>query len=159
MGTFNRIAATVLAAATLGGCVARDVILEKPPPSYVADAAARVGGIDWSRAPAVEVTLSEYAFAPADIAFEAGKPYRLRIENVGTTSHTFVSEGFFQAIAAARLINGAVAVSMPYVKTIAIAPKATRELDFIAVRPGVYRLECTVPGHALFGMVGTITVR
>ncbi len=163
MRPFNRIAAPIaaamLAAAALAGCAARDAIFETPPAGYVADAAARTAGVDWSRAETVAVTLSEYAFAPAEIAFEAGKPYRLRIENAGATTHTFVSEGFFQAIAAARLTNGDAAVSTPYVKTIAVAPGTVRELDFVAVRSGVFRLECTVPGHALFGMTGAIAVR
>lgn len=159
MSEIKRIAAVVVAAVFFGGCAARDVILEKPPPGYVTDTAALVGEADWSRAQAIELRLSEYAFEPADISFDAGKPYRLRIENVGATTHTFVSKGFFQAIAAAELTGGAAPVSTPYVETIAIAPKTTRELRFVAVRPGTWRLECTVPGHALFGMVGKITVR
>ena len=155
----NKIGLMVVAAAVLGACAARDVVLEEPPPGYVEDAAARVAAVDWSRAESVEVRLTEYAFDPRNLTFRSGKPYRLRIENVGTGSHTFVSEGFFQSIAAKQLVGGESAVSTPFLKTVAVSPKTVRELTFVAVQPGTYRLECTVPLHALFGMVGEITIQ
>ncbi len=87
----NKIGLMGIAAAVLGACAARDVVLEEPQPGYVEDAAARVAAVDWSRAESVEVRLTEYAFGPRNLTFRSGKPYRLRIENVGTGSHTFVS--------------------------------------------------------------------
>ena len=155
----NKIGLMVVAAAVLGACAARDVVLEEPPPGYVEDAAARVAAVDWSRAESVEVRLTEYAFDPGNLTFRSGKPYRLRIENVGTRSHTFVSQGFFQSIAAQQLVGGESAISSPFLKTVAVSPKTVRELTFVAVRPGTYRLECTVPLHASFGMVGEIVIQ
>ena len=155
----NKIGLMVVAAAVLGACAARDVVLEEPQPGDVEDAAARVAAVDWSRAESVEVRLTEYAFDPRNLTFRAGKPYRLRIENVGTRSHTFVTQGFFQSIAAKQLVGGESAVSTPFLKTVAVSPKTVRELTFVAVQPGSYRLECTVPLHALFGMVGEITIQ
>ncbi len=155
----NRIGLMVVAAGVLGACAARDVVLEEPPAGYVEDAAARVAAVDWSRAESVEVRLAEYAFGPRNLTFRAGQPYRLRIENVGTGSHTFVSEGFFRSIAAKQLVGGESAISSPFLKTVAVSPKTVRELTFVAVQPGTYRLECTVPLHALFGMVGEIVIQ
>ncbi len=155
----NKIGLMVVAAAVLGGCAARDVVLEGPQPGYVEDAAARVAAVDWSRAESVEVRLTEYAFDPRNLTFRSGKPYRLQIENVGTGSHTFVSEGFFQSIAAKQLVGGDSAISSPILKTVAVSPKMVRELTFVAVQAGTYRLECTVPLHALFGMVGEIVIQ
>ena len=155
----RRLIPIALAALALAGCAARDVVRATPPPGYVADAAERVAGIDWTAAEVRTVRLSEYAFEPDALAFEAGKPYRLRLENTGAADHTFVSKGFFQAIAAAELRGGGESVANPYVEAIAVAPGEVRELLFVAVRPGRWELECTQPGHALFGREGTITVR
>ncbi len=155
----NPIALAVIAVALLGGCAVRDVVFEEPPSGYVADAAARVAAIDWAGAENVQVGLSEYAFQPAENTFRVGVPYRLEITNVGNAAHSFVSEGFFKAVAVEKLSGGGVEELVPFVKTIAVPPHAVKELTFIAVKPGAYRLECTVPGHSLFGMTGEITVR
>ena len=154
----NPIALAVIAVALLGGCAVRDVVFEEPPSGYVADAAARVAAIDWSGVENVQVGLSEYAFQPAENTFRVGVPYRLEITNVGNAAHSFVSEGFFKAIAAERLTGGGAEVSTPFIQTIAVPAGAVRALTFVAVTPGSYRLECTVPGHAPFGMVGEITI-
>ncbi len=155
----SSIAFALIALTILGGCAVRDVVLEEPSTGYVADAAARVAAADWSAAEDVRVELSEYAFQPAAYEFRAGFPYRLEIANTGDTPHTFVSEGFFKAMAAERLTGGEAELFTPFIKTIAVLPGAVRTLSFVAMTPGTYRLECTVPGHALFGMVGEITIR
>ena len=43
-------------------------------------------------------------------------------------------------------------------KTAAIGRGESASLT-VALRPGVYRVVCTVPGHELLGMRGTLTVR
>ena len=44
-------------------------------------------------------------------------------------------------------------------KTVLIAPGATKTLLVTFARTGRYPFICTVPGHALAGMKGTLTVR
>lgn len=154
-----RLSLALLVAAFLAGCAVRDVVSGQPLPGYVEDAAARVAAVDWSRAETVRIRLDEFAFQPSALSFRAGTPYRLLIENVGAVTHSFVAEGFFKAIAVEKLSGGGIEELVPFVKTIAVPPHELKELSFIAVKPGAYRLECTVPGHSLFGMTGEITVR
>ena len=143
----------------LGGCAAGDVLLDRPPPGYVADVAARTAAVDWTTAEAVTVELSEFEFKPGSLAFREGVPYRLVLRNTGDSRHRFVSEGFFQAIWAHKLVSAEGENANPYVKTIEVPPGATKELQFVAVRTGAYPLECTVFLHAAFGMDGRIVVR
>jgi len=159
MGLWGRLFTVVVVAGTLAGCAARDIVRDRPPPGYLADVSQRLAGIDWSRAEPRNIRLSEFAFDPDSLTFEVGRPYRLTIENVGSSDHTFVSKGFFRAIAAAELKGVGSTVATPYIEAIAVAPGEERELLFVPVRPGTYALKCTQPGHALFGMEGTITVR
>lgn len=147
------------ALALLAGCAGGDVFQEKPPPGYVTDVAQRTAGVDWADAEAVVVTLSEFRFAPAQVVFRQGVPYRLSLRNTGQRSHTFVSEGFFKAIAAGRLVSSGTVTTQPYVVSIEVPTGAVKELYFVAVRKGTYDLQCTVFLHETFGMEGTITIR
>ena len=49
------------------------------------------------------VDMDEYDFVPSSLSLEAGKPYRLHLENTGGKSHTFSSDPFFKTIAVRRL--------------------------------------------------------
>lgn len=152
----------MLAAASLAilvGCAGGDVVLERPGPGYVRDIAAKTANVDWSKAETVTVTLSEFRFAPARLSFQSGVPYRLRLRNAGTRDHTFVSPGFFQAIAAAKLVSADGEAARPYLQSIAVPPGAEKELFFVPVKTAVYGVKCTVFLHESFGMEGKITVR
>jgi len=145
--------ALLLGMLLIAGCAAKD-ILATDSAGYVPDAARRVAGIDWSRAEMVDVALSEYEFTPATLRFAAGRPYRLRLENRGTEAHDFASKPFFEAIAAARLVEPGRTVPLPRLVSIGVAAGATKEVDFVAVKPGSYPFQCNEPLHALLGMTG-----
>ena len=150
----------IIAAMTLGlaGCAGGEDVFGEPGAGYVEDMAAPVAAADWSQAETITVALAEYEFAPAALSFRRGVPYRLRIENSGGATHFFASEGFFKAIAAQRLKTPEGEIDMPYLRSIAVAPGAVKELFFVPVKKGQYDLECTAPLHSLFGMVGGIQV-
>lgn len=157
----HRVAPAALAtmlAAMLAGCAATTVETTAPP-GYVADAAARTASVDWARAEPVTVAMVEYGYQPAALAFAAGRPYRLRIENHGGSSHTFSSDGFFQAIAARSLTTVKGTVDTPYVRDVEVAPGQAADLLFVPVRAGDYPLVCHEPLHEVFGMTGTIRIR
>ncbi len=149
----------LLVLVALAGCSPARDLYGTAAPGYVGDAAARVAAADWSRTETVDVALSEYAFTPAELTFRAGTAYRLRLRNTGTATHFFVSDGFFKAIAVRRLKTAGGEVKATYLRSIVLPPGAVKELTFVAVRPGTYRLECTAPFHAAFGMVGRLRVR
>jgi len=146
--------------ATLAGCATGkgDKVSDKPGPGYIQDAAARVAAADWSKARDVTIVLSEYKFAPADPIFQADRPYRLILRNSGERTHTFVSEGFFKAIAAQKLVSPSGTVTTPALETIELAPGEEKQLYFIPVTRGAYSLECSVFLHDTFGMEGEITI-
>ncbi len=155
----GKAALAALAIVGVGGCAGAHDVFGDPGAGYVGDARERVASAEWPRAETLTVVLSEYAFSPGTLTFRAGTPYRLRIENGGNSTHFFVSDGFFKAIAPGRLITRSGETAQPYLKSIALAPGEVKDLEFVPVRTGVYELECTAPLHAAFGMHGTILIR
>ena len=149
----------MLLIAGLVGCTSGDVILDEPQSGYVQDIPKVLAGVDWSEAQSVTVQLSEYQFEPSDLVFEEGAPYRLVLSNVGKGSHTFVSEGFFQAIAVQKLISPDGEIVMPYLKSIEVPSQTEKEIHFVAVSKGMYLLECSVLLHDTFGMEGQISIQ
>ena len=107
-----------VAAALLGGCgilvndappIAREqAALDWPMPEFarrsdpVADPGPHLDDVDWTRARRLHVLMVDYAFAPGEMAFERGQPYRLRIRNLGDRRHIFSAPDFFRAIAIRR---------------------------------------------------------
>ena len=150
---------SMLLIAGLVGCTSGDVILDEPQTGYVQDAPTVLAGVDWSDSQRVTVQLSEYQFEPSDLVFEEGAPYRLVLRNVGKGSHTFVSEGCFQAIAAQKLISPDGEIVMPYLKSIEVPSQTEKEIHFVAVRKGTYPLECSVLLHDAFGMEGQTSIQ
>ncbi|MFQ5764811.1 MAG: hypothetical protein ACE5GT_07780 [Rhodospirillales bacterium] len=149
----------VVAIAGLAGCAQDDVAMKTAIAGYVPDIAERTAAVDWSRAKTVNVTLSEFDFSPARLIFRKDVPYRLHLLNAGNRGHTFVSEGFFKAIAAAKLVSPKGEIGKPYLRSVAVPPGGEKEIYFVPVRTGVYPLECTVFLHAAFGMEGEIAIR
>ncbi len=149
----------MLLVAGLAACTSGDVSLDGPQASYVQDVSTVLAGVKWSEARTVTVQLSEYQFEPSELVFDDGMPYRLVLRNVGTGSHTFVSEGFFEAIAAHKLISPDGEIATPYLKSIEVPSTTEKELHFVAVRKGTYPLECSVLLHDTFGMEGQIDIQ
>ncbi len=143
----------------MAACTTGDVLTEMPTPGYVEDVAARVEAVDWTQSEIVMVDLSEFKFEPTTLRFQEGVDYRLLLRNTGDRRHTFVSAGFFKAIATEKLISAEGMTRRPYLQTIEVRPGIwEKELRFVAVRQGTYDLECTVLLHALFGMEGKIVI-
>ncbi len=149
----------VLGLSGMSACAPGEVLLTEPPQGYVEDAKARVAAAEWSKAETVTVALSEFRFTPQELEFRKGAAYRLRIENRGDRTHTFDAEGFFGAIAVQKVRSGGSETALPYVKRLVVARGEATDLSFVAVTPGTYDLECSVPFHDTFGMTGRIVIR
>jgi uncharacterized cupredoxin-like copper-binding protein len=153
-------AALLLAGCLLAGCSGlRTDVQSAAPPGYQADTASRVASVDWSKVQTIKVGMDEYDYVPSSLNLEAGKPYRLHIENSGGKSHTFSSEPFFKSIAARRLTTRERTVEAPFIQELVVASGQAADLDFVALNPGDYPLVCNEPLHEIFGMTGTIRVR
>jgi uncharacterized cupredoxin-like copper-binding protein len=127
-----------------------------------AQLAATAAAADWARAEALTVMLDSYEFVPNALTFRAGRAYRLTLVNDGDSAHTFAAPEFFRAVAARALIPGGAAPEAgqpaPPLESVALAAGARRTLEFVAVTPGSYDLECDRPLHGVFGMTGTLRI-
>ncbi len=108
---------------------------------------------DWAGADTVEVKLTDFAFTPATLNLHHGKPYRLHLVNAGSGGHNFSARSLFENSTIdpadqASLKNGAVEV----------AKGGTRDVRFIPVKPGSYKIKCTHFLHSGFGMKGRALV-
>ena len=80
-------------------------------------------------------------FRPAAISVQAGQPLELTLHNTGRSAHDLT------------LRDGA---AQPVALTVDGAQTTSRTVTFAT--PGTYPFACSMPGHALLGMRGTITV-
>ena len=81
-------------------------------------------------------------FQPAAVSVHAGQPLELTLRNAGQSTHDLtLNEGIVQPVK--LTVNG--------------GETASRTLTFD--KPGTYTFECSMPGHALAGMRGTISVQ
>src|ERR671932_2935101 len=123
----TRSASIALAAALLvAGCAAKDVVATDPA-GYLADAPQRVAAADWSRAETVELSLSEFKYAPAALRFRSGEPYRLRLVNRGIEPHDLSSPSFFQAIAVQKLVGPKGELAAPMLRSIGVGASEAKE--------------------------------
>ena len=125
---------------------------------YVANASEFVKAADWKTAEEVTIELGEMYFTPNDLTLEAGKPYILKIVNVGAVKHEFTAGGFFQTAATRKAETPESEVKVPFFTEIEVFAGKTVDLYLIPLVPGTYDLKCEIEGHFEAGMFGTITV-
>ena len=89
----------------------------------------------------IDVSLSEFAIAPAMIHAPADQPLTFNVTNDGAASHTFAVETGTEVLATAELQLGDSVI-----------------LEVPPLEPGEYRTLCTVSGHEGAGMVGSLMV-
>jgi plastocyanin len=115
--------------------------------------AALVPGAHAQTAEPVTISLSDYAFAPAEINLKAGTAYRLHFTNAGTKDHDFTAPEFFAAAQIApddqiKVKRGTVAIDKGQEVEVTVMPGA-----------GNYKVSCTHFMHSMMGMHGTIAVQ
>jgi P-type Cu+ transporter len=88
----------------------------------------------------VNVTASQDRFEPAEIEIRAGQWVVVEFTNADSVVHDWMVEGIPNVDIPAR-------------------PGQTARLRFVLDTPGTYRIECSIPGHAEAGMVGTLVVK
>lgn len=150
--------ASAAVALALAACGGPEIAPRSLQAAYLQDAAARIKAADWSKVKTVEVGLGEFSFAPATLSFRAGQPVRLRLKNTGRFTHSFYSPSFFEAVAVKNVTSAKGEDTTPYRLAIKLEPGEQKDLYFVPVTKGTYGLECTVFGHASFGMTGKIRI-
>lgn len=94
----------------------------------------------------------EFRFDPENITVDAGSQVTINFENVGMLEHNWllVSQAVDPATATeADALAGA--------NTGILGAGESTSITFTAPPAGTYTIVCTVPGHAVGGMVGTFT--
>ena len=125
---------------------------------WVQNAADLVSAADWDTMQTVRVEISEFTFTPEPLTFEAGKPYKLEIVNVGTVKHYFTAEEFYSSVAFRKAQDSSGEIKAPYFKAIEVFPGEKADLYLIPTIPGSYDSVCTIAGHEDAGMHGNIVV-
>lgn len=119
---------------------------------------------DLSKQKPIEVSVAlgsksgELAFFPKNLAFEAGKLYKLVLQNPSPMKHYFSALQFAAAVWTRKVETDGAEIKGA-VREIELKPGGEAEWFFVPVQAGTFPLRCTIPGHAEAGMVGTITVQ
>jgi uncharacterized cupredoxin-like copper-binding protein len=109
------------------------------------------GATDWSTARKVRVVTVEYAFKPANLTFQQGVAYRLRVDNKGKETHEFTAAEFFKTLE----LRDAKPLNADHTE-IVVQPGEHKDLYFVPKQAGSYKLICS--DHDWAGMVGEITI-
>lgn len=115
-------------------------------------APAAAASPDWGHAARVDVTLSNFAYAPRTIHLRAGQPVVLHLVNAASGGHDFTAKQFFAAAVLrpqdrSGIRNGSIELRAHQSRDVALVPRAGR-----------YPLKCTHSFHKMFGMAGEIVV-
>lgn len=96
-------------------------------------------------------------FEPDQLTFDAGKRYKLLLDNPSPTKHYFTAKDFSDVIWTQKVEAGNVEVKGA-IHELELKPGAEAEWVFVPQKPGTYELHCSIAGHAEAGMVGEISI-
>ena len=99
----------------------------------------------------------ELKFFPSNLQLEAGKPYKLLLDNPSPEKHYFTSKDFADASWTRKVQAGKVEVKGA-IHELELKPGAEAEWVLTPMKAGTYELHCSIKGHAPAGMVGEIVV-
>ena len=119
-----------------------------------------VAAADWNAVEEVVVELADHMYEPTTLIFKLGKPYKMRLKNIGSTSHDMVGGSFFtEKVIALRMINSkAGRIMADDINSIYLRAKNDTELWFIPLKEGEFTFFCSLPQHRESGMEGTIKI-
>ena len=107
---------------------------------------------------AVTIRGFEMAFDPSTVVFTHGVQVTVTFSNVGGLDHDLQVA---MPVTGLRVVSGAVQVPVdqpPLHVHLRASPGASETVVLTPTSPGTYHVECTLPGHAAAGMVGTFVV-
>jgi len=100
----------------------------------------------------------ELKFFPDHFEFVSGQKYKLILDNPSEVKHYFTARAFAasswtQKVEAAKVeIKGSI-------YELELKPTAQAEWVLTPMKPGIYELHCSIPGHSEAGMIGKIIVK
>ena len=87
----------------------------------------------------ISVSGTEFSFSPSTITVNQGEVIKITFTNTGSIGHNF-------------------GISQLGVRTATIPAGGTDSVIFTASQSGTFAFDCSVPGHAVNGMTGELTV-
>ena len=127
----------------------------------VADVAFAAAAPNQQSLDIVQVHLGNQAgglvFEPDTLTFEAGKRYKLLLDNPSPVKHYFTAKDFTDVIWTQKVEAGKVEVKGA-IHELELKPGAVAEWVFIPQKPGTYELHCSIAGHGEAGMVGQLSI-
>jgi uncharacterized cupredoxin-like copper-binding protein len=117
--------------------------------------------------PRTEITVlfTDFMFAPNTITVPAGQPITLTFNNEGAVEHDFVVQDI--DVTDVKVQNDSTGGhphmdgtdgTPEYDLHVATSAGGSNVLKFTALKPGTYRIFCSVEGHVEAGMVGELIV-
>lgn len=105
-------------------------------------------------ADALVVEMREFAFRPAFLRVQAGRPVTLRLVNRGQIAHQFETaalQGLALTISDEQLRLEGISFEV-----LRLQPGASAAVSFTPPRKGRFPFACTIEGHREAGMVGVL---
>lgn len=120
---------------------------------------AACGGDDDTAADAGDtvVTMTEFAFEPADLAMVAGTEARFAIENAGSITHDWIVVQPGHEVETEDAIPDDMGDDFS-ILSVELAAGQAYTTNLTIDEPGTYQIICAVPGHFTAGMAGELVV-
>ncbi|WP_088892017.1 cupredoxin domain-containing protein [Leptolyngbya ohadii] len=99
----------------------------------------------------------ELKFVPDRLEFEAGKRYKLILDNPSHQKHYFTAKDFADGLWTQKVEAGNVEIKGA-IHELELKPEAIAEWVFVPLKPGIYEVRCTIVGHTEAGMKGTLAI-
>jgi uncharacterized cupredoxin-like copper-binding protein len=103
-------------------------------------------------------TEGELIFVPNNLEFEAGKKYKLVLDNPSPTKHYFTAKDFADASWTQKVEAGKAEVKGA-IHEIELKPTGKAEWVLIPEKQGTFDLYCSISGHKEAGMIGKIAIK
>jgi uncharacterized cupredoxin-like copper-binding protein len=100
---------------------------------------------------------NELKFVPDRFEFQAGKRYKLILDNPSSQKHYFTAKDFADSIWTQKVEAGNVEIKGS-IRELELKPGATAEWVFVPQKPGTYEVRCPIAGHTEAGMKGVLSV-
>lgn len=99
----------------------------------------------------------ELKFFPNQLEFVSGQKYKLSLDNPSPSKHYFTAKDFADASWTQKVDAGKAEIKGA-IHEIELKPTGEAQWVFVPLKPGKYKLYCSIPGHAEAGMTGEIVI-
>ena len=100
----------------------------------------------------------ELKFFPDNLEFISGQKYKIALDNPSQVKHYFTARNFAATSWTQKVDAGNVEIKGA-IYELELKPNAQAQWVLIPMKPGVYELHCSIPGHSEAGMTGKIIVK